>query len=195
MKKTKWTASPYLVWMVAFIAVPLAIVVYFAFTDKAGHFTLENIMGLGAYTVAILQMMVATGLVNTLTALILVYTAQGLPLAVFILSEFMRQVSDDLKNAGRIDGMSEYAIFFKLVLPLVRPGMVAAFFLIFLPALRELTVSVMLYGTTSRTIGVAIYTLNEDGETVTSAALAGIALILIVTGQSIINHFAKSRQA
>ena len=82
-----------------------------------------------------------------------------------------------------------------IVLPLVRPGMVAAFFLIFLPALRELTVSVMLYGTTSRTIGVAIYTLNEDGETVTSAALAGIALILIVTGQTIINHFAKTRQA
>ena len=74
-------------------------------------------------TVAILEMMVASGLVNTLTALILVYTAQGLPLAVFILSEFMRQVSDDLKNAGRIDGLSEYAIFFRLVLPLVRPAM------------------------------------------------------------------------
>ncbi|WP_334062743.1 carbohydrate ABC transporter permease [Limimaricola cinnabarinus] len=74
-------------------------------------------------TVAILQMMVSTGLVNTLWALILVYTAQGLPLAVFILSEFMRQVSDDLKNAGRIDGLSEYKIFFRLVLPLVRPAM------------------------------------------------------------------------
>ena len=74
-------------------------------------------------TVAILEMMVATGLVNTLMALILVYTAQGLPLAVFILSEFMRQVSDDLKNAGRIDGLSEYTIFFRLVLPLVRPAM------------------------------------------------------------------------
>ncbi len=74
-------------------------------------------------TVAILEMMVATGLVNTLWALILVYTAQGLPLAVFILSEFMRQVSDDLKNAGRVDGLSEYAIFFRLVLPLVRPAM------------------------------------------------------------------------
>ncbi len=49
-------------------------------------------------TVAILEMMVATGLVNSLMALILVYTAQGLPLAVFILSEFMRQVSDDLKK-------------------------------------------------------------------------------------------------
>ena len=74
-------------------------------------------------TVAILQIMVATGLVNTLAALILVYTAQGLPLAVFILSEFMKQVSDDLKNAGRIDGLSEYRIFFRLVLPLVRPAM------------------------------------------------------------------------
>jgi raffinose/stachyose/melibiose transport system permease protein len=74
-------------------------------------------------TVAILQLMVASGLVNTLTALVLVYTAQGLPLAVFILSEFMNQVSSDLKNAGRIDGLSEYAIFFKLVVPLVRPAM------------------------------------------------------------------------
>jgi raffinose/stachyose/melibiose transport system permease protein len=74
-------------------------------------------------TVAILEMMVQTGLVNTLTALILVYTAQGLPLAVFILSEFMKGVSDDLKNAGRIDGLSEYKIFFRLVLPLVRPAM------------------------------------------------------------------------
>lgn len=74
-------------------------------------------------TVAILEMMVSTGLVNTLAALILVYTAQGLPLAVFILSEFMKGVSDDLKNAGRIDGLSEYKIFFRLVLPLVRPAM------------------------------------------------------------------------
>ncbi|TNF22887.1 MAG: carbohydrate ABC transporter permease [Rhodobacteraceae bacterium] len=74
-------------------------------------------------TVAILEMMVSTGLVNTLWALILVYTAQGLPLAVFILSEFMKGVSDDLKNAGRIDGLSEYKIFFRLVLPLVRPAM------------------------------------------------------------------------
>ena len=74
-------------------------------------------------TVAILEMMVATGLVNSLWALILVYTAQGLPLAVFILTEFMRQVSDDLKSAARVDGLSEYTIFFRLVLPLVRPAL------------------------------------------------------------------------
>jgi raffinose/stachyose/melibiose transport system permease protein len=83
-------------------------------------------------TVAILQLIVASGLVNTLAALILVYTAQGLPLSVFILSEFMRQVSDDLKNAGRVDGLSEYRIFFRLVLPVIRPAIatVAVFTLI-----------------------------------------------------------------
>ncbi|MFN3723756.1 MAG: carbohydrate ABC transporter permease [Paracoccaceae bacterium] len=89
-------------------------------------------------TVAILQIMVAAGLVNTLTALILVYTAQGLPLAIFILSEFMKTVSDDLKNAGRIDGLSEYAIFFTLVLPLVRPAMATVAVFTMIPIWNDL---------------------------------------------------------
>jgi raffinose/stachyose/melibiose transport system permease protein len=89
-------------------------------------------------TVAILEIMVATQLVNTLTALILVYTAQGLPLAIFILSEFMKSVSDDLKNAGRIDGLSEYRIFFSLVLPLVRPAMATVAVFTMIPIWNDL---------------------------------------------------------
>ncbi|MES0197642.1 carbohydrate ABC transporter permease [Mesorhizobium sp. M0011] len=89
-------------------------------------------------TVAILQLMVVSGLVNTLTALVLVYTAQGLPLAVFILSEFMKQVSDDLKNAGRIDGLSECTIFFRLVLPLVRPSMATVAVFTMIPIWNDL---------------------------------------------------------
>jgi raffinose/stachyose/melibiose transport system permease protein len=89
-------------------------------------------------TVAILEIMVATNLVSTLTALILVYTAQGLPLAVFILSEFMKSVSDDLKDAGRIDGLSEYRIFFSLVLPLVRPAMATVAVFTMIPIWNDL---------------------------------------------------------
>ncbi len=89
-------------------------------------------------TVAILQMMVASGLVNTLTALILVYTAQGLPLAIFILSEFMQGISDDLKNAGRIDGLSEYRIFVRLVLPLIRPAMATVAVFTMIPIWNDL---------------------------------------------------------
>ena len=78
-------------------------------------------------TVGILRLLAGWHLVNTLTALILVYTAMGLPLSVFILSRFFAQLPPDFKDAARIDGASEYRIF-TLVLPLVRPalGTVAA---------------------------------------------------------------------
>ncbi len=72
-------------------------------------------------TVSILRLVVALHLVNTLVALILVYTAMGLPLAIFILTQFMRQVPMELKDAARIDGASEYRIF-RIVLPLVSPA-------------------------------------------------------------------------
>lgn len=79
-------------------------------------------------TVSILKLMASLNLNDTLLALILVYVAQGIPLAVFILTQFMRQVPRDLKDAARIDGASEYRIYL-LVLPLIRPalGTVAVF--------------------------------------------------------------------
>ena len=72
-------------------------------------------------TVALLDLMVSLDLANTLTALILVYTAQGLPIAIFIFTEFLRSVSREIKDSARIDGLSEYRIFFEVVIPLVRP--------------------------------------------------------------------------
>jgi iron(III) transport system permease protein len=98
-----------------------------------------------------------------------------------------------LVEAARACGASHWQAMKNIVLPLIRPGMVAAFFLIFLPALRELTTSVLLYGPTTRTIGVAIYTLNEDGETVYAAALSSIALVIIVLGHLIIKRITRSK--
>ncbi len=136
-------------------------------------------------TVAILQMMVATGLVNTLTALILVYTAQGLPLAVFILSEFMRQVSDDLKNAGRIDGMSEYAIFFKLVLPLVRPAMATVAVFNMIPIWNDLWFPLILApseATKTLTLGSQVFIgqFVTDWNAVLSALSLAILPVLVL---------------
>jgi len=62
-------------------------------------------------TVSLLRLMVKLNLVNTLAGLILVYIAQGLPLTIFILSQFMRQVPKELKDAARIDGANEYHIY------------------------------------------------------------------------------------
>ncbi|MBZ0281149.1 MAG: carbohydrate ABC transporter permease [Anaerolineae bacterium] len=72
-------------------------------------------------TISILRLIVSMGLADTLVALILVYTAQGLPLAVFVLSQFMRQIPRDLKDAARVDGASEYRIYW-MIIPLIRPA-------------------------------------------------------------------------
>ncbi len=131
-------------------------------------------------TVAILNLMVAGGLINTLTALVLVYTAQGLPLAVFILSEFMKQVSDDLKNAGRIDGLSEYRIFFRLVLPLVRPAMATVAVFTMIPIWNDLWFPLILApseATKTITLGSQMFI----GQYVTNwnAVLAALSLAIL----------------
>ena len=88
-------------------------------------------------TVGILRLMVDLKLVNTLTGLILIYVAQSLPLTIFILSQFMRQVPRDLKDAARIDGASEYRIF-GMVLPLVRPALGAIGIFTMIPIWNDL---------------------------------------------------------
>ena len=128
-------------------------------------------------------------LYNTVWIILVAYIARYMAFSLKANSAALEQVHDSLVEAARACGATMWQALRDIVLPLVRPGMLAAFFLIFLPSLRELTVSIMLYAPTTRTIGVAIYTLNEDGETVVSAALAGIALILIITGQTLINRF------
>jgi raffinose/stachyose/melibiose transport system permease protein len=143
-------------------------------------------------TVAILTGMVSAGLVNTLTALILVYTAQGIPLAVFILSEFMKGVSDDLKNAGRIDGLSEYAIFFRLVLPLVRPAMATVAVFTMIPIWNDLWFPLILApaeSTKTITLGSQLFI----GQYVTNwnAVLAALSLAILPV---LILYFIFSRQ-
>jgi len=132
---------------------------------------------------------------NTVWIILVAYIARYMAFSLKANCAALEQVHDSLVEAARASGAGMGQALRDIVLPLVRPGMFAAFFLIFLPALRELTVSVLLYGPTTRTIGVAIYTLNEDGETVYSAALAGIALMIIVTAQTLIGRFMRTRTA
>jgi raffinose/stachyose/melibiose transport system permease protein len=73
-------------------------------------------------SVAILNMMRTMGLNDTLTALVLVYVAQGLPMSIFILSEFIQQIPADLRDAARCDGVPETRIFLEVIAPLLRPA-------------------------------------------------------------------------
>jgi len=131
-------------------------------------------------TIAILNIMVAARLVNTHLALILVYTAQGLPLAIFILSEFMRQVSNDLKNAARIDGLSEYAIFFKLVLPLTRPAIATVAVFTMIPIWNDLWFPLILApGESTKTVTLGAQIFIGQFVTNWNAVLAALTLAIV----------------
>jgi len=132
-------------------------------------------------------------LYNTAGIIFVAYIARYMAFSLKSNSAALEQVHDSLVEAARACGSTHWQAMKDIVLPLVRPGMVAAFFLIFLPALRELTTSVLLYGPTTRTIGVAIYTLNEDGETVYAAALSSVALVIIICGQLLIKRVTRSK--
>jgi raffinose/stachyose/melibiose transport system permease protein len=65
-------------------------------------------------------------LIDTLPGLVLVYTAMGLPAAIFILTGFLRTLPSELEQSARIDGASEFRIMISIMLPLARPAMVIA---------------------------------------------------------------------
>lgn len=130
-------------------------------------------------TVGILRLMVDLSLVNTLTGLILIYVAQSLPLTIFILSQFMRQVPRDLKDAARIDGASEYHIF-GMVLPLVRPALGAIGIFTMIPIWNDLWFPLIIAPST-RTATVTLGVQQFLGQWVSdwNAVLSSLTLAMI----------------
>jgi raffinose/stachyose/melibiose transport system permease protein len=66
------------------------------------------------------------GLIDTRAGLVVVYTAMGLPSAIFILTGYLRALPRELEDSARIDGASEARIMWSVMLPLARPAMVIA---------------------------------------------------------------------
>ncbi|MDR3473396.1 MAG: carbohydrate ABC transporter permease [Devosia sp.] len=102
-----------------------------------GLFVVGIMLPIRLGTVPILKMMIAWNLVDTLTALILVYTAMSIPIAVTLMVAYFRTVPAELKEAARIDGAGEFRTFL-IALPLVRPGLAAVATLTMLPVWNDL---------------------------------------------------------
>jgi raffinose/stachyose/melibiose transport system permease protein len=130
-------------------------------------------------TVSLLRLMVKLNLVNTLAGLILVYIAQGLPLTIFILSQFMRQVPKELKDAARIDGANEYHIYL-MVLPLVRPALGAIGIFTMIPIWNDLWFPLVL-APSAKTATITLGVQQFLGQFVSdwNAVLAALSLAMI----------------
>ncbi len=131
-------------------------------------------------SISILHLMVSFKLVNTTLALILVYTAQGLPMAIFILSEFIAQIPRDLRDAARCDGVPEISIFFSVILPLIRPAVATVAVFTIVPIWNDLWFPLILApGGGAQTITLGIQQFIGQYVTDWNAVLAALSLAIL----------------
>ena len=133
-------------------------------------------------------------LYNTLWIILIAYIARYLSFSMKSSSAALLQVHPSLEEAARTCGASHMESLKDVTLPLIRPAMVSGFFLIFLPAMREVTTSVLLYGPKTRTLGVQIYALRDAGMIPQAAALGSIAIVIIIVCNTIVTEITKDRK-
>jgi ABC-type glycerol-3-phosphate transport system permease component len=96
-------------------------------------------------------------LLQNLLGLIIVYAAQALPVSIWMLRNFVATVPRELEEAAAIDGASAVKIFWRILLPLVAPGLVATSIFAFITAYNEFIVALTFLGQDHATYTLPIY--------------------------------------
>ena len=128
------------------------------------------------------------GLYNTIPGLVIPYLTFALPLAIYILTSFFREIPRDLEEAALVDGATNFQAFYKVVVPLAAPGLATAGILTFIAAWNEFLLAITLTSSASaRTVpaAIAFFTGSTQFEqplgTISAASVViSIPLILLV---------------
>jgi multiple sugar transport system permease protein len=131
----------------------------------------------------------AVGLDNTFTGLILAHATLNLPMAVWLMGVFVRDVPQELVEAARIDGCNSPMLLRAVVLPIITPGLAATTVLCFVFSWNEFAVALNLTMKQTATVPVAIAKFAQDFEIQYTQMAAGAALsilpalVLLLIGQ------------
>jgi multiple sugar transport system permease protein len=129
------------------------------------------------------------GLDNTYAGLVLAHVAVHLPMALWLMTNFIRDVPVELEEAARIDGCSTPYMLWRIVVPLAAPGLAATAILMFIFSWNEFAVALNLTAKQTATIPVAIAKFAQGyeikyGEMAATAALSLLpALMFLLLGQ------------
>src|ERR1022692_4479024 len=124
----------------------------------------------------------AIGLFNTWPGLIIPYVAFGLPLGIYTLSAFFREIPWELEKAAKVDGATPLQAFMKVIAPLAAPGMVTTAILVFLFCWNEFLFAISFTSTTaSRTAPASIaYFSGSSQFTVPTGPIAAAAVVITI---------------
>jgi len=122
------------------------------------------------------------GLFDTWPGLIIPYVATGLPLGIYTLSAFFREIPWELEKAAKVDGATPFQAFVRVIAPLAAPGMVTTAILVFLFCWNEFLLAITLTATTAaRTAPAALsfFTGNSQFAVPTGSISAAAVVITI----------------
>jgi multiple sugar transport system permease protein len=122
------------------------------------------------------------GLFNTWPGLIIPYIAFGLPLGIYVLSAFFREIPWELEKAAKVDGATPYQAFIKVIAPLAAPGMVTTAILVFLACWNDFLFAISFTSTiSSRTAPAAMeYFSGSSQFTVPTGPIAAAAVVITI---------------
>lgn len=122
------------------------------------------------------------GLTTTRISVILAYTTFSLPLVVWIMRGFFEDLPRELEESAWVDGASRYQTFYYVVLPLIRPGLVAASILCLQLAWNDFLFSAVLTNNATRTLPVlmVVFSGGDSGVDWGSMTASGVLVILPV---------------
>ncbi len=122
------------------------------------------------------------GLFDTWAGLIIPYIAFALPLAIYILAAFFREIPRDLEKAAKMDGATPAQAFRRVIAPLAAPGIVTAAILVFIFAWNDLLLALSLTATTAAItapVAIANFSGSSQFEEPTGSIAAGAMVITI----------------
>jgi multiple sugar transport system permease protein len=129
------------------------------------------------------------GLYNTYAAVILAHATLNLPIGIWLMATFMREVPPELEEAARIDGCGTLELLWRVIVPVIMPGIAATAILVFIHSWNEFVVALNLTAKQTATVPVAIAKYAQEHETKYGEMAAGAvlstlpALILLFVAQ------------
>lgn len=123
-------------------------------------------------------------LVDTYTALILSHMLVGLPFVIWIMISFFEALPEELEEAAKIDGCSDFTAFLRVVLPISGPGIITSSLLAFIFSWNNFMFSVILAGENTKTLPVAVfnflsYSSIDWGGLMAAACIITVPVIVI----------------
>ena len=119
------------------------------------------------------------GIYGTIWILLLAYVTRFMPYGIRYNTASMLQIHKELEESAAMSGASWWASFTRVVLPLLKPGLIAGWIYIAIVSLRELSSSILLYSPGTEVMSIMIWELWENGQYVELSAL-GVMLIALL---------------